>query len=429
MSISFRAHARRFGVPIALALLPVSAIGFGVRAEGPVYTGLGDTACRWSARENEPPCNRCVVDVTRQFWTLGARTTQNGPEAGPAGRFTYWSGVGPDDPHRLNLTPIAGRHHIQGFARVPNFLDNNWFVMSRAKRRDPGHAGLLFAQIGAASDSAGHRLAPSGLPDAYWVPNPLGGAHPPPNSDVVRQFVPIDDTTHPGGLQVIGRIVVVPSWCKGGGCDHAFVDFFEIKPCPDDPTNVCPSALPRLFLRRPRGFFDKRFLDKKAYYAAIARMNSGHYVLLINRTDSGKFDIYVSSNATLDASTRWVNRGEQQFSSGFEYSSDTYQNMNFVTDCGGELYLLGFRQDGWGKNNSAHSNRVVLWRAHARKTGKLDLSRIGQVYLRELDDSCELRGGGNVYVSPDGEMIVYCSQGRSRSKRGQDPRFLSFSEY
>jgi hypothetical protein len=39
----------------------------------------------------------------------------------------------------------------------------------------------------------------------------------------------------------------------------------------------------------------------------------------------------------------------------------------------------------------------------------------------------ETEGGASVYVTPHGEMLVYCSQCRTRA--AQDPRLLRFAEY
>jgi hypothetical protein len=38
-----------------------------------------------------------------------------------------------------------------------------------------------------------------------------------------------------------------------------------------------------------------------------------------------------------------------------------------------------------------------------------------------------MEGGASVYVTPRGEMVVYCSQSRTRGD--EDPRFLGFAEH
>jgi hypothetical protein len=60
--------------------------------------------------------------------------------------------------------------------------------------------------------------------------------------------------------------------------------------------------------------------------------------------------------------------------------------------------------------------------------GSLDIRRIRRArYLAATGGSCEMEGGASVYVTPHGEMLVYCSQSRTRAD--QDPRFLGFAEF
>lgn len=398
-------------------------------SQDPRFTGSGDTECAWGSRD----CNRCVEGVKRQVQSMGVRE--------PTGRFTFWLGAGSRLPGLDGvMDPIqeVGGGHIQGFARIPAFDGNNWVVMSRS--HDKGEpAGLIFGKMGDVAGQLGERLVPPWVErDAFWVDNPPPVGEAPPEERANRAFLHIPETRHPGGIQVIGRIVVVPSYCKGGNDDcrgedgkkRAFVDFWEMRLCEDDRSRVCPvRAARRLLLKRAGlgGFLGIGGTRVKAYYVAIARLDTGHYVLFVNRSDAGHFDVYLSSNTTIDMSTEWVNWDRERFLNDFDNFRGTYQNMNFVTDCEtGELYALGMRQDhGWDDD----SNTIDLFRAWAKESGELDLDRINKIHPRELDDACEMKGGANVYVSPRGELILYCSQGKTWIDGNQDERFLAFSEH
>ncbi len=388
-------------------------------------------------------------NVEEQFWRLETR--------GITGRFTFRTGANETLPGlTVPLNPIDDSGgHIQGFARVPGFRDSDWFVASRNNTQGRP-AGLLFIELHDLVGWGGHRLVPPWVDrDAFWLSDDAVGDAAPPLVRTARVFRHISETRHPGGIQVIGHIVVVPSYCIGpneDGCKkcvdeggneracaanekpkrRAFVDFIELRECQaesDDacvcgsnPIGWCPIRVNRLYLSRGglSGLFDR---ERKAYYVAVTRMNNGRYVVVANRTNSGKFDVYTSSNTTIDENTQWGNRDREQFIAGFDNFSDTYQNMNFVTDCGtGELFLLGFSHSGWD------DNELDLFRAWAKESGELDLDRLGRIEPPTLNDSCEMKGGAGAYVTPNHNLILYCSQGRVRTNHGQKPGFLTFSE-
>ena len=146
--------------------------------------------------------------------------------------------------------------------------------------------------------------------------------------------------------------------------------------------------------------------------------------MLVNRSNAGLVDSYISSTTTIDRSTRWLEHG-RHWTSGFENGFHTYQNVNFVTECTTRrTYMLGLTRGG---PPGSDTNLVDLFQV-AIEDGSLDIRRTRQArYLAAAGGSCEMEGGASVYVTPHGEMLVYCSQSRTRAE--QDPRFLRFAEY
>lgn len=378
-----------------------------------------DNGCIWGSRD----CNRCVEDVEGQFAGYGSPSGED--RVPPNGRFTFVSGAltilpgldGPVDP----IDEEGG--HVQGFARIPGLGEEDWFVSSRSNLGNRA-AGLIFARMQDVPGREGNRLTASpDERDRFWVDVP--SLENPPPTRGARTYVHIPETRHPGGLQVIGHLVAVPSYCSDPSCDGtAFVDFYDSSICANDPFDEdCLVNRKRLDVGGLDGLL---VADSKAYYVAVTRVPDDRYVLVVNRSDWGQADSYISSTTTIDGSTEWLRRTRQRWISNFENGSNTYQNMNFVTECTTRsIYLLGFAQD---RGFDSDTNFIDLFRVEIENESDVDIRRLARArYLAELDDSCEMDGGANVYVTPHGEMLVYCSQGRTRG--GADPRFMDFAEH
>lgn len=372
-----------------------------------------DNGCTWGSRD----CTRCVEDVEGQFAGFGSPTGRE--RRPPNGRFTFVSGVLAQLPGLGGpLDPIDGAGgHIQGFARIPGLGDEDWFVMSRSNERGRP-AGLLYVRLEDVPGRDGDRLVASPEDrDLFWHDTPRPAD--PPQYHGARAFVSIPETRHPGGIQVIGRLVAVPSYCNTPSCDgKAFVDFYDSAVCSRNPRDE--GCLVN------RKLLDGGLLirDDKAYHVAVTRLPDRRYFMVVNRSNLGLADSYVSSTTTIDRSTRWLEHG-RHWTSGFKNGFHTYQNVNFVTECTTRrTYMLGFARDG---SPGSDTNLVDLYQV-AIEGGSLHIRRIRHTrYLAATGGSCQMEGGASVYVTPRGEMLVYCSQ--SLTPAEQDPRWLSFAEY
>jgi hypothetical protein len=411
--------------PIAASVTPSTgggagrtAIHRGVEIEGDGVDNdddprTDDNGCTWGSRD----CTRSVEDVEGQLAGFGSLTGRE--RRPPNGRFTFVPGVraqlpGLDRP----LDVIDGEGgHIQGFARIPGLGDEDWLVMSRSNERGRP-AGLLLARLEDVPGRNGDRLvARPEDRDLFWHDTPQPAD--PPRYRGARAYVHIPETRHPGGIQVIGHLVAVPSYCNAPSCDgKAFVDFYDSAVCSRNPRDE--SCL----VNRMRLDGGLLVPDDKAYHVAVTRLQDRRYVMVVNRSNAGLVDSYISSTITIDRSTRWLQH-RRHWTSGFRNGFHAYQNVNFVTECTTRRsYMLGFTRGG---PPGSDTNLVDLFQVEIGD-GSLDIRRTRQArYLAATGGSCEMEGGASVYVTPHGEMLVYCSQSHTRAE--QDPRFLGFAEY
>ncbi len=367
----------------------------------PFYSGFGDTSCAYG----EADCNRCAEDVEGTFAGLGARAVNGAIERGPSGKVRYYANAG----RRLPPDAVAVerldsfRFHIEGFARVPGLGPENWFIATLLTQRQS--SGFLLAQMRDLPGHGGERIvAPGQDPEVYFpirprpaffgenaLPEPYRGFH---------YFHRIPGTHHTGGIQVIGRTAFIPY--QVSGLDR--VDIYDLSA----PTRTARIGTITLSSRSAGRWVDA------ANQVSVARMASGHYVLLVNRSNGGVTDVYVSDATQLDEGVVWLRVESTVFrdlSPRWSTSKNTYQNVNFVTDCAsGRLYLVALMQDdAFGSPWNAH-NVVDLYRAPARG-GRLALEHVARQTFGRAGNSCEMRGGASVHVTPSGEMIVYCTSG------------------
>jgi hypothetical protein len=367
----------------------------------PFYSGLGDTACEYGSLD----CNRCATDVEGTFAELGDRRFAGEVRRGPSGKAQFYANVGrrlPPDAVRLN--DLGGfRHHVEGFARIPGLGTENWFIATILTQDQP--AGFLLAQMRDLPGHGGERIvAPGEDPEKYFRIRPrpafLGERRLPAPYRAFQYFHRILETKHAGGVQMLGRIAFIPY--EAPGLDH--VGLYDLS----DPARAARIGTITLSTTSA----GQRVSTSN--HVAVARMASGYYVLLVNRNNAGATDVYVSDATSIEEGVAWLRVDSRIFGELddlWSTSKNTFQNVYFVTDCeSGQLYLVALMQDDrfgspWNANNV-----VRLFRAPARE-GRIDLEYVASQIFARSGNSCEMRGGGSVHVSPSGEMILYCSSG------------------
>jgi hypothetical protein len=275
--------------------------------------------------------------------------------------------------------------HVQGFSRIPGSSGENWMVGTMSN--DGGRGGLFFVKAGALSGNNGEAFSPTTSTNTTT------------NRNSAYFEIP---TEHPGGLQVIGRTVATV------GCDTTYspcrpaVWFFDAS----NPTEVSSTsaALIRkvsLQMTYPSGT-PKPGTDLTS--VAVVLLSSGRYLMAVHGTGRYMW-LYLSDSDRITSSTQWY------FHNYVTYSL-TYgpENINFVTECGGDVHLLltSNPKETLGENgveNYVSTLKLVTSGGKLSFTSNGGYSR-GHFYN---DDYCYFRAAADFYVTPSGKLLLYCA--------------------
>ena len=337
---------------LAAALsLGAMALGSPVAAQGPALEGL--VYRDWGGTE----AGRCVPDVSAALRTLPVRGTPLGFDPGGEQGFfpplRHWQGV-----QRLAI----------GDARwlvASRSGSSTGFVVIRMQSRQP--EGLAFG----ASREAG------GVPD--W-------SSPPPSGDAVVSRVESEPGIgHAGGIQTLGPLLVVPYEARG---DSAVVVFYDLT----DP--ILPRRLG--LVRRPD------WVGGNASLVAVTRLADGRLLLVVGAQSSQVLEFLVSNTADPFASSGTPGFTPVYVERGGVHGG--FQNINFVTQCDGTLYLVGMGNTGFPPPNLGE-DQIEWFAVRGNPSRGLRLERAG---WRRFDcRECNFAAGGGVYVTPLGGIVLY----------------------
>jgi hypothetical protein len=351
---------------------------------------------RFAATKSGLFANRCVKDVVRDVLALPSDPRSN---QGYRSRETQQGS--------FDFGP-AQSNHRQGIQRLhvaEGPKSGNYFLVSLSTRR--GDPGFELVRVGELTDSG-----PLG--------NTLGkGRRTLPGHEVVRWIRHDNDYwktnyNHAGGLQIMGRIVIVPLETsrapRGEEPSRAGFRLWLVGP---DPTRGGD-----LILRdsaAPNGSV------KNAGSAGIARLEGGHYVVLLFGSHAAEVEVFLSTRPSLSfAEDEWVSMGAWPVSTPGETLSTVstpwlgYQNTQMVTQCDGQLFLVA-------SGRRRHQDWIHLWqlrfedgyRPHfteaARRHVKCNSSATGKRW------QCSLKHGGGPYVDEAGRLTFYGVTGHSRT--------------
>jgi hypothetical protein len=361
----------------------------------------------WPCKFGDPTCNRCVNNVEGVFrqGIFGYRRTTDGRiEEGPTGRLRLDMRVGWSLPPYYSVVTGAGglKSHVESIVRLPASGTDSWLVMGRT-RPSLGAPFYVFKVEGPPQDHGGNRFVPFDFNDEHYYDRYRDN---PSLLDRAAAYVEIPGTKHIGGMQAVGNIVAMPVTCDGD-CLRPEVLFWDF-------TNpVDPQLLSKLALPPP----------EIAHWVAFTRLESGQYLLIVNRGNDGTTDVFVTrSSAQLQAGTTWYRMPRFNIAAAnWDKGGGTYQNANFISGCGtDQLYLLAMRQLGqkewywpsaWKTDNLVELFKVRDLTRYGG--GDLKLSYVSGATFERFGDYCQMRGGSSVYVEPGGSPVVYCSAGES----------------
>lgn len=244
-----------------------------------------------------------------------------------------------------------------------------------------------------------------------------------------RQFFPTFDVDHPGGMSIFGHTIavaaehakkVISTSCNAlDMCITEFdenagwIDFWKYEPNK-------PGSLLRWTHRLDTGFLAGGHRASSVAYTKTP--DGGELAFILGARSETAWLVQRSP-----ASSSW--RHVQSFKSYFTFLPHTvpsidsngfsrlpwgwksYQNIHFVTDCNGYLYLVGSAGNG-AYANTNRENFVDLFRLKAQSRGVFYLDKI-QGWQPTFDrDRCDLTYAGNPIVA-NGTLEYICSDGTS----------------
>lgn len=310
--------------------------------------------------------------------------------------------------------PGGDDYHWQGVQRLPVGGGRLLAVSSSTRASEGGHIAIV--QLGSRGTAGGrlrsNRLSTT-IPD--WEVRPGG-------KDVIVQDLRVNPVfNHSGGLQTLGRYLLVPLETIDESSAKARVFLYDSLGT-RDPWS-CNQATGAGCLRKVWGFV---VAGTGAGTVSAAQLDDGRYLMITTQRGITKFEVHVSqrgkalTDATLFGSwgsyeALWVSRG---ISSGEDWRD--FQNLNLLTGCNGQLYLLASHKADGGIFFS-NEDLIDLFELHLVPDGKtnadgdptlsVSLTKVAQRHVycstRGSKIQCNLQAGGGAWVDPQGRLFYY----------------------
>ena len=342
-----------------------------------------------------PNANRCVPDPVAQINSL----RDHGDILG------FRMGAGYPDPD-------GDDYHWQGIQRLPISGGRVFAVSSSAPRDKGGH--LAIVQFGSRRPVNGRlRSNRLSVTTQDWNVPPL-------LNDIIVQDVLVDPVfDHPGGLQTLGRYLFV-SLELIDSSDRARVYLYDSVGT-QDPWS-CNQATGAGCLRKVWEFV---VAETGAGTVSAAQLADGRYLMITTPKRITKFEVHVSQRGkALTDSTLFGSGGSYEAlwdSNGHEWTD--YQNLNLLTGCNGQLYLLGSHKNdgGWFGSNE---DWIDLFELHLVPDGgtnadgdatlSVSLNKVAKrhVYCGTSGSKrqCDLDAAGGVSVDARGRLFFYATE-------------------
>ena len=411
-------RGRSVGVVVGMIALVVALLPGVGGAEGP-GTAAGVEV------PGEPAVPVFADDVESQFGALAFR---------PDG-LAFDIGTSPD--------PRVCKHY-QGLARVNGPDGTPYLFVSRSGNQpggigaiscpfeddDPGN--LLVVRLGS-RDTDGERLRSNRLERGWPIDGDFGvpiGPTPPDARDRVVSTVFFDggawpDYAHPGGMQLIGDVLVL---AMEEPYDDALPDNLFMFIDVSDPED--PSLLSQWEPPDPGSKFSAGLVGITAIRAADQSQGCCRYVLVAAGKKNEDVRFYRSLSTEADGSTdlrsrdlKWQETARftkdelNACLDGADWpagSGQAHQNLNFVREGGidGPFYLVGARND---TPFPSGDDRMDLYRVTLDEHGVPASCPLELVRSRHFQshpfmgggDSANFAAASGVYLSPTGELLVY----------------------
>lgn len=407
------------GSKVRLAISQCGYVG-GSCCSGSYPCGLGleckDSKCvhkplGFVSRENTRACNRCVEGSVMEILDAISLNYR------PMSNIEYdveWFGVYPPDttvfPEMGWEVDVMEIDHVQGIGRIPGIMGENWIVGTRSEIDDfSGVAGIFFAQLGDVNGNGGEPF----FKDSSSSNNRL------------RLVFPIEGVDHPGGLQVIGQTLVFATHAGESsiGPSVYFYDlsnldrYVEGTPAYDEDLTSLDARMSVINLRSDFNWNEIGVEGPPDGTSAVAivRMSSGSYLMAVQGGSTSHhremWFFRSLTNRELSPATEWI------FDSYHEYDlTRGAENINFITECSGAIFLAHTTNETEPILDPL-TNFMAVSRLKTDASGKFIVDRwppLEDYLVIGLDavdnDICNFRAAGNVYVTPTGRLVIYCSE-------------------
>jgi hypothetical protein len=312
----------------------------------------------------------------------------------------------PLPPDGVTVPEYAKADHVQGIARLP-IGEDNWMAISMSNMIGEAHnpGGVIFLRL---DQVAGH--------DGEVFDQAEEGERA---ENQARAYYKVD-AEHPSGIQAIGSTLAVavsndPEEFKTTEHDDELPDEYVALYDVRDPASIHEedALLSRLNfqdLYYPDTFDtgDKPKWPWRPSSVAIVKMESGGYVVAVNRSSTkarAKIWLFVTPYSRIDAKTRWYFHNYVEVDTAYGSGGD---NMTFVTECDGTVYLLITGQKWNFFGDQSEDNTVSIFKLVKTAQDTLDLEPAGY-RAGFLDEESDFRAAGAFYVSPEGQLILYAN--------------------
>jgi hypothetical protein len=176
----------------------------------------------------------------------------------------------------------------------------------------------------------------------------------------------------------------------------------------DIQTPLKPFEVTRIPRSTPLGGFNDA---PSAGATALVRRIDGRFLLLAGRADSNVLDFYLSTTPSLQdarfAPLDTWGEGELRSENGMDREFGNYQNLNFVQQCDGQIFLVGLHNNTKGINVlHLGEDWADLFKVNFGTSSQIVITKVANLHLY-CKDMCNLDAGGGVYVDENGRLFIY----------------------
>ncbi len=316
--------------------------------------------CPWGSAD----CNACVADAVGAINRLRSHGDALGFHMNGTPDVTFgkhWQGV-------QRLMTGAGRYLAISRSIENESTDVSFVVVEMATR---GGEGLRFRS---------NRLNPD---------HSIFNTAPPVSDRVVWSEPHEAGFDHAGGMQLLGNVLAVPFEGISPGSGVVFYDVAN------------PLQPVRLSNIVPHVVFGG-VVSPEAGTATLAKLANGSFLLVIGRADANTLDFYVSTGT--DPRTtgyQWFDTWDEDELTGDDSEFGNYQNLNFVAQCDGTLFMVGTHRDSTTGNDF-----IDLFRVTNDAVNDVAIEKVAKKHLT-CNGNCDFDAAGGIYVDHVGQLYVY----------------------